>query len=133
MVPGTQIPPYRPAELVRDLEQFLCQNSGFPRRNFLFLCSSAAGRLTPTQSAVEGMLEVSIFVGRSSERQEILLAHTLDVGYRSGERVLSFFLQEAVSTLGSFLETASRLFAEMQRIEFTDEVCPLDGNTDFCP
>ena len=64
--------------------------------------------------------------------QELMLAHALDVGYRASKTMIFSYLQEATKTLASYLQASLRLFSELQRINFADETCPLDGDTSFC-
>ena len=62
-----------------------------------------------------------------------MLAHALDVGYRASESMLSSYLQQAFSMLASSLQLSLRLFSELERINFADQVCPLGDDISFCP
>ena len=55
------------------------------------------------------------------------LAHALDAGYRTAGGTLSSILTELVRTLASSLETAVRLFEDLQRVQFPERTCPIDG------
>ena len=131
-VPPVMLPPYRPAELVRDVERYICSQSGFPRR-FLFLCREVEKISAPFPAkGLTSFLAIHPLANQQlSSSEEILLSHALDIGYRSGGGVLSQYLDEAISALTSSIDTAIHLFDELQRIEFTDELCPLDA-TPFC-
>jgi len=129
-LPVFDIPPYRPSELVRELEKYICGRSGFPRRNFLFLCEASS--LAPAPRSIFDSSLISLQKHRDARMHELMLAHALDVGYRASESMLSSYLRQAFSTLASSLQVSLRLFSELERINFADQVCPLDGDTSFC-
>ena len=115
------LPPYEPSALVRNIEKFLCEEGGFPRRNFPFLCLSDT-------SGLLGGIAPSPEYASAVRLREMVLGNTLAIGYRSGERVLSDYLSEAVQTLAQSLETAVRLFTNLERVEFATEECPLNDD-----
>jgi cysteine-rich repeat protein len=127
-VPPLVLPPYRPAELVRDVERYICSRSGFPRR-FLFLCREVEGVASPFPSqGIASFLSIHPLVGSQlSSAEDMFLSHALAIGYRSGEGVLSQYLDEAFTALTGAIDTALQLFGELQRVEFTDQLCPLDA------
>jgi len=130
VLPAFDIPPYRPAELVRELEKYICAESGFPRRNFLFLCEASS--LAPAPRSIFDSALIAFQNETDAEMHELMLAHALDIGYRASESTLSSYLQQAFSTLASSLQVSLRLFSELERINFADEVCPLGEDASFC-
>lgn len=130
-IPPIALPPYDPSELVANFEQFICRENGYPRRSFLFTCESAEGvALTPPTN--RDMLPINLQTGGNSSMLELLLAHSLDVGYRASEASLLQYLEEAVGTLRTSLDSAIHLIQELHRIQFTETICPTDG-TALCP
>ena len=123
--------PYHPKELVASFERIICQQSGFPRRSFLFLCTTAS-TIAPRPRSLQDLLPVNLQTGGNSSLRELMLAHALDAAYRASESGLLDYLEEATMALRTSIETATAMFRELSRIELTETVCPIDG-TALCP
>jgi len=124
------LPEYEPSELVRRIRSFICEEQGFPRRSFSFLCTP--GRHATLAPVGFSFGPLSIQESATSSIREMILANTLAIGFRASERRLSDYLTEAVQSLAASLETAVRLFTDLERIEFPLKECPTDDSTQFC-
>lgn len=130
-LPPIALPPYAPSELVKNFTQFLCSEYGYPERSFPFLCGNPEGT-APSPLTSQDILPFDLQSNRSTTQSELLFAHTLDAAYRASEGTLLQYIEEAVSALRSMLASALQLYSDLQRVQLTETVCPIDGSP-LCP
>lgn|GEM_PF-1149117 len=132
-MPMVHVPEYKPSELVRDIESFICRQIGFPRRAFIFLCADDSDELTPS-SGTSGLeiLQRSNIHDEAYNFYNISLSHTLEIGYIVGGRTLDHYISESFKILTSYINTAVRLLLDMERSNLTETVCPIDGSQTLC-
>jgi cysteine-rich repeat protein len=132
-IPMVHIPEYRPSELVRDIESFICKKIGFPRRAFIFLCADDADDLTPSfgDSGFDLLQRVNAY-DESSVFYETSISHALEIGYVVGSKTLDNYISESFRLLTSYIKTASLLIFDMERVVPTETVCPIDGSQTLC-
>lgn len=128
-ISSTQLPIYRPQQIVNQLEAELCQLQGLPPLTPSILCSySPATRLEhplidPISNA-ESLL-VNIQVQRETTNRTLSLA--LGLGARLGTTMYAEYLHSASRSLADVLGIAVKLFKEISVIDFPTVMCPIDG------
>ena len=118
------LPKYDPSELPRRVTSYICEDQGFPRRVFSFLCTPGQHSTLAPVGFSFGPLSVQ--EAASSSIREMILANTLAIGFRVSEQNITDYLAEAVQSLAQSLETAVRLISELERIDFPQKECPTD-------
>ncbi|MEK7136896.1 MAG: hypothetical protein AAB853_01295, partial [Patescibacteria group bacterium] len=128
-LPTIALPPYDPRTLLSHLERAICAAAGYPERNFLFLCADPTNLAPPLTSLLGEGSSLAYQGELNDEVRSLLLSQALDAAYRASDETLDQYLREAFSALTVTLETATQLIRDLGRLEFTQEVCPLDGKS----
>jgi hypothetical protein len=131
-LPTIALPLYDPRTLLSNLERIICASAGYPERHYLFFCSDPTSLAPPLTTLLGEGASLARQEELSDATRSLLLSQALNVAYRAGDATLDQYFREAFSALTVTLETATQLIRDLGRVEFTQEVCPIDG-TSLCP
>lgn len=124
------LPPYRPALLARQMDNFFCQLNGLPMRIPPVLCSFDPLRQlrSPTKGFGdfwEGLADQPY----ENESVRNLFEETASgIGTRVGIGLYRHYFDPALSALENIIQSASDLLRNMEDTEFPDEMCRRNAN-----
>lgn len=122
-----QFPPYRPANIIHQIELATCQLTGNPPLTPPIRCAIDSYRrlsapstdfLTTTQGIASDSLDAQQW-----SLGEMTLP--LSLASRIGTDLYADFLQSAGGQLASVLRTAAQLFTDITKVRFPSEMCPM--------
>lgn len=119
------LPPYRPALLARQMDNFLCQLNGLPTKVPPILCSFDPRRRL--RLPTKGFLELfESLINQPSEQES--LRHMGErvasaVGSRVGTQVYTEYLSSALHAFEELIQAASDLLTNLESTEFPEEMC----------
>lgn len=124
------LPPYRPALLARQMDNFFCQLNGLPTRIPPVLCSFDP--LRQLRSPTKGFADFwEGLVNQPHENESVrnIAEQTASgIGSRVGISVYRHYFNPAISSLENMIESVSDLLRNMEDTEFPEEMCKRNAN-----
>ena len=119
------LPPYRPALLARQMDNFLCQINGLPTRTPPVQCSFDPRRRLrlPTKEYLhfwESLLDQS---NEQESMRSLIEGAAPAVGSRAGTQVLVQYLGPALHAFQELIQDAVDLLTAMENTEFPPDMC----------
>lgn len=128
-VPATmpQLPSYRPQDVVRILEDALCQLQGLPAATPPHLCAFSPSQRLDLPLGDRASTAQGLYFDAREEREAALITEQLAaaLGSRIGTDVQGQYLRIGTRTLSDVVALANTLLKDMLTVRFPANMCPL--------
>jgi len=126
------LPPYRPALLAREMDNFLCQLNGLPTQTPPILCSfDPLRRLQlPTKSFLPFAQSLVDQPNEHDSIRELIENVAPAIGTRIGMDVYKQYLGPALAVFEELILSASDLLKNMEEVNFPGRMCRRNANDD---
>jgi hypothetical protein len=122
-------PSYNPRLISHELDLALCQLVGLPSFTPPILCALDAQRrlsrpLNDPVSTVQSLLSQQ---GLQEEEESTVRTAAPGLGARIGAELYGRYMHDAVRSLAGMLRLANQLYADIESVEFPDQMCTFDA------